>query len=189
MAYVLDIIGAAVLGGLVILLTVAVNLQITTSASESFNSTLTQRDAVVSSEILEFDLYKMGYRVSGAKIAIADSNEVKYHADLNNDGTADTIHYFLGTTSDMSSTMNPDDRPLYRALNSDAPYISSVVTDFEVAYLDAAGNQLDYDSLSSAVQRSNIRGIQTRLEFESSHPIDGDYQTVQLERLIRPKNL
>ena len=189
MAYLLDIIGAAILGGIVILMVIGINLQFTTTSSETFNSTLTQRDAVVSSQILEYDFYKVGYRISGEKIAIADSNEIKYYTDLNNDGTADTVHYYLGTTTGMSSTMNPIDKPLYRVLNSNPPYISSVVTEFKLAYLDAAGNQLNYGSLSSAIQRGNIRSIQTSLEFQSGYPIDGDYQAVMMERSVRPKNL
>ena len=189
MAYLLDIIGAAILGGIVILMVIGINLQITATSSDTLNNTLTQRDAVVSSQILEYDFYKIGYRISGEKIAIADSSEIKYYTDLDDDGTADTIYYYVGTTAEMSSTMNPNDKPIYRVENNDPPYISSVVTEFRLAYVDSAGKQLSYGSLNNAVQRGRIRGIETSLQFESSHTIDGDYQAVELERSIRPKNL
>ncbi len=150
---------------------------------------VTQRDAVESSQILEYDFYKVGYRISGEKIAIADSTTIKYYADVNDDGTADTISYYVGTTAEMSSTMNPSDKPLYRIQNSEPPYISSVVTEFRLAYVDSAGNQFSYDSLNIASQRARIRGIETTVEFESGYPIDGAYQAVQLVRSISPRNL
>jgi len=189
MAYLLDVIGAAILGGIVVLLTIGINLRISMSSSETLNSTLTQRDAVESSQILEYDFYKIGYRIPGEKIAIADSTTIKYYADVNDDGTADTISYYVGTTAEMSSTMNPNDKPLYRIQNSEPPYISSVVTEFRLAYLDSAGNQFSYDSLNNAAQRARIRGIETTVEFESGYPIDGAYQAVQLVRSISPRNL
>jgi hypothetical protein len=189
MAYLLDILGSAILGGIVVLLTIGINLRLSTGSSETLNSTLTQRDAVESSEILEYDLYKVGYRIPGEKIAIADSTTIKYYADVNDDGTADTVYYYMGTTAEMSSTMNPNDKPLYRVQNNEPPYISSVVTEFRLAYVDSAGNQFSYSSLNSAVQRARIRGIETTVEFESGYPIDGVYQAVELERSISPKNL
>ena len=38
--------------------------------------------------------------------------------DLDNDGIVDTLHYYLGDTSELSGTPNENDRLLYRVVNS-----------------------------------------------------------------------
>lgn len=59
------------------------------------------------------------------------------------DGIVDTVRYYLGPTSDLSSTPNPNDRILYRVINHGSAAGSNVgVTRFHLTYYDVLGNQL-----------------------------------------------
>ena len=78
---------------------------------------MTQRQAVSSAEVIENDIYKMGYRIDSAMLLIADSTEIEFVSDINNNGVNDKIHYYLKDTLSMSGTYNPDDKILWRDLN------------------------------------------------------------------------
>src|SRR5438046_9552775 len=67
-------------------------------------------------DILEFSLRKMGYRVaipSDSAIVIADSNKIKFKGDFDNNGSVDTITYYLNPTA-VTGNANGNTRMLYR---------------------------------------------------------------------------
>ena len=68
MAYLLDILGASVIGGFIFLMIANSNARISNFSDELLISTITHYDAVESTEIIEFDLYKIGYGITGQKI-------------------------------------------------------------------------------------------------------------------------
>ena len=185
----LDIVGSMVIGSVVVLILLVLNLNIISSSGENLNTNIAQRDLTTTVWVMEYDFYKMGYRVTGGKIAIADSNELKFYTDLDNDGNQDSIHYFLGELSEYSSTSNPDDRPLYRRENSDNVATAFSVVNFNLTYHDSIGNAIDYAALSSPTTRGIVRTINVRLAIESGEPIEGNYQISQWEKKITPKNL
>lgn len=189
MAHMLDIVGSMVIGSVVVLILLVLNLNIISSSSENLNTNIAQRDLTTCVWVMEYDFYKMGYRVSGSKIAVADSNELKFYTDLDNDGNQDSIHYFLGELSEYSSTSNPDDRPLYRKENNDNVATAFSVVEFTLAYHDSIGNIIDYASLTGPAARGIVRTINVRLAIESGEPIEGNYQISQWEKKITPKNL
>ena len=189
MAHMLDIVGSMVIGAVVVLILLVLNLNIISSSSENLNTNIAQRDLTTAVWVMEYDMYKMGYRVSGGKIAIADSNELKFYTDLDNDGNQDSIHYFLGELSEYSSTSNPDDRPLYRRENSNYVATAFSVVKFNLTYHDSIGNAIDYAALQNQSARALVRTINVGIAIESGEPIEGIYQTSQWEKKITPKNL
>ena len=189
MAYMLDIVGSMVIGSVVVLILLVLNLNIISSSGENLNTNIAQRDLTTTVWVMEYDMYKMGYRVSGSKIAIADSNEIKFYTDLDNDGNQDSIHYFLGELSEYNSTSNPDDRPLYRRENSDNVATAFSIVNFNLTYLDSIGKAIDYAALQNQSSRALVRTINVRLAIESGEPIEGIYQTSRWEKKITPKNL
>ena len=58
---------------------------------------------------LEHDLRKIGLGVSGVPISLADSTQIRFYGDVNDDGAVDTLHYYIGTVVDASDTPNPVD--------------------------------------------------------------------------------
>jgi hypothetical protein len=185
----LDLMGSFIIGGVVMLMLASFNTTVSTSASQNLFEGVTQRQIVSSSSAMEEDLYKAGFKEPGEKIAVADSNEIKFFGDLGNNGSMDTVRYSLGNTAELAGTSNPDDRYLYRTLNSDVPQPLHVVTSFYLSYFDSLGQQINYTDLTNSAGRARIKTIRMKLIQESSEPIDNQYSMAEFEKTIRPKNL
>ena len=196
MAYMIDVLGSVIVSSFVILMLVGFNIQMSTFSSDMFSSTLTQGNAVVTGQILEYDLYKIGYRASGQKISFADSTKIIYSTDLENNGSLDSVCYYIGTIENLSSTPNPIDRPLYRSQNGQSPIQIAAISNLKdstnsiipyFSYLDSAGVQIV--NPNTVALRKNIRTIKVAMRLQAPEAIEGIYQGVDWERTIRPKNL
>ncbi len=190
MGYLLDIIGSTIIAGMVIMILMAVNINTTTSSAALLFTTIEQQKMTQVSEIIQYDFYKIGYLIPGEKIAIADSNEIKFYADIDNDTEIDSIHYYVGYTTDLSYTSNPNDKPLYRQRNWQDNLLAEIpVVDFNLSYYDSIGNSLDYSSLTSAAGRTLIKSIKIKITVESDELYADEYRTSEWKKKISPKNL
>jgi type II secretory pathway component PulJ len=158
----LDIVGSTVIGGLLLIILMRMNM---TSSQNNYDYTgerIVQQNLVDVVQLLEYDFRKIGYCkgqnqtpiVQSKAILQADSTSITYQTDLPiitsplsdlqyGDGVIDTVHYYIGPTSELSSTPNPRDRILYRVVNHDTPKGSDLgITRFHLTYYDALGNQL-----------------------------------------------
>jgi hypothetical protein len=190
MGYLLDIVGSFIIAGMVVMILLAVNINNSASSSVILFTTLEQREVTDVSELVEYDFYKLGYRISDEKIAIADSNEIKFYSDINNDTEIDSVHYYVGYTTDLSYTSNPDDKPLYRQRNyQDSLFAEIPVVDFNLSYYDSIGNALDYSSLTSSAGRNLIKSIKIKITVESDELYADEYRTSEWKKKISPKNL
>ncbi|NLT51093.1 MAG: hypothetical protein GXX85_09275 [Ignavibacteria bacterium] len=191
MAYLIDVLGSVIVSSFVILMLVGFNVQMSTFSYDMFSSTLTQGNAVVTGQILEYDLYKIGYRASGQKISFADSTKIIYSTDLENNGSLDSVCYYIGTIENLSNTSNPIDRPLYRSQNGQSPIQIAAVSRLEhttyFTYLDSAGVKIP--SPNTVDLRKKIRTIKVGMRLQAAEAVEGIYQGVDWERTIRPKNL
>ncbi len=113
----LDVAGSFVIGEIVILIFANLNLSISAAASDNLFSGTVQRGLTSAVDLIEYDFYKIGYRNSGNKIEIADSNEIRFYSDIDNDGVSDELHYFLGDAESFTETSNPNDFLLTREKN------------------------------------------------------------------------
>ena len=188
MGYLLDIVGSFIIGGIVIMILLAVNINNSASSSVILFTTLEQQKVTDVSELIEYDFYKIGYRISNEKISVADSNEIIFYTDVDNNNLTDSIHYYLGETTDLSYTSNPNDKPLYRIRN-DSLVTEMPVADFNLSYFDSIGNTLDYASLTSSAGRELISSIKIKIKVESDEMYDGHYRASEWKKKISPKNL
>ena len=133
----LDIAGSFVIGGIIILTFANLNLSISAGASENLFSGIVQGGLTSAADLIEYDFYKIGYRCSGSIIEIADSNEIKFYSDIDNDGVSDEINYFLGGAESFTETSNPNDFLLTREKNKENPAASIPVVDFKLTYYDS----------------------------------------------------
>lgn len=190
MASLIDIVTAAVIGGAIVLMIIGLNFYIESSSRDIVNSGIAQSNISDVSLILEYDFYKIGYKVSSNKISLADSTGLRYRTDFDNDGVTDSLYYYLGPASELTSTPNPNDRMLYRVHNSETPRSSNVgVVDFKMTYYDSTGTKLNYASLASQTIRNRIRSIEVYLKIEASSSVEGSYAGAEWKKNIRPKNL
>lgn len=189
MNYLLDIIVASFIGGFVILMIIKLNTDISAYSYEMQSQQRSQTDAIETVKILEFDLYKIGYKVTGEKIKMADSTAIKYFTDIDNNGVIDSIKYYIGNESDLPNSSNPNDKPFYRKRNNNQAEIIGTVTTFNLGYFDSTGTQLSYSNLSNSSEREKIRSIRALFSFEANEPHNSVYQGVNFLRIISPKNL
>ncbi len=185
MAIWLDIIGSFVFGALLTLNVLRLNSDMTAQAYESSFTYMAQRNAAAIAEVMEDDLRKMGFGVTGTSITLADSSQIRFLADLEEDGAVDTLYYYVGSLSEADDTPNPADRILYRVLNGVAPPGMRLgVTKFALSYFGANG-----DSLALPVTPGNIQQIRVDLTVESTAPYGTTYARAFMQLRIRPRNL
>ena len=195
MVQLLDIIGATIIGGFVLLMISSSNLNISEYSDELLVSTITQFDVVESIEIIESDLYKIGYGIQGSNIVVADSNQITYYTDLTShsipegNGIKDSIRYYFDKSVPLTTSLNPNDYPLYRIENSLHSMQVGRVSNFTLSYYDSLGSELTYSSLSVESNRNKIRSIDLLITYQAAFEIDSTYKTIVLEKKIRPRNL
>jgi hypothetical protein len=191
MSYLLDVIGSFAIGGLVILLIIRFNETMLNASNESLIYNLAQFNTTELSQIIEYDLYKIGFRVEGAdKFEIAEESNIKYYSDYDNNGSIDTIRYYLSDTLALSNTTNPNDKLLYRSVNGGSPLSIGSVVVFELSYLDSVGTEITpISNLSNPDERRKIKGIDVHIYIESDFPIAGEYQGAEWRKKLILKNI
>lgn len=122
MQSILDIMGSTFIGGMILLMIIKLNLYSTSVSYNSDNELKLQQNAKTIAEILNYDLRKIGYNHPGTDFLVADSNRIKFYADINAPGTAghgtvDIVEYFIKDSTSASGTSNPKDITLVRVVN------------------------------------------------------------------------
>lgn len=180
---IIDIIASAVVAGLLLLMT----LRLTSQANETssvYNGNVTlQQNIVTLVGWIEHDFREIGYCRDFTKIPVptksirhADSSDITFWTDVNNNGNLDSIRWYIGPTSEMSSTANPRDRKIYRQVNNatTAGWVLGV-TQFRLQYFDYDG-----DTLPTPVpQPALIYSMQISIACESPYPIAEQYRAVR----------
>jgi hypothetical protein len=142
MSIVLDLIGSAIVAGYVIFLGLRMNSTMSSTATASTTTVNIQEEMMNTTTILESDLKKIGYGLSDPTIAVAvaDSNKIRFRADMNRDGTVDSVEWYVGNA--LAKYTDRDVRILYRKYNNQSATIAAVgVTTFRLKYLDQDGTQ------------------------------------------------
>jgi len=95
----------------------------------------------------------------------------------------DTLYYQIG--NQVSSTPNPNDRPLYRTRNSTSTDTLRLgLTRFALSYFNASG-----DSLALPVTLDAVRQIRVDLTVESTASYDTTYARTFMQLRVWPKNI
>ncbi|MGA9116783.1 MAG: hypothetical protein WB626_08415 [Bacteroidota bacterium] len=182
MQHLLDLVGAIVIGGLIMLLLIGYNANLVQTSSTMGFTLREQENLSAATEVLEFDFRKMGYRVADSiKVTLADTARITFRTDLDNNGALDSIRYYLGSVPSRASG-NRQVRTLYRVVNNRTPYpVHTGIRQFRLWYLDRLGN--------FTTVRQNIRAVRVLVNSEGNASADGRYTGISWDRVIRPKNL
>lgn len=179
---IIDYVGSMVTGGVIFVMMMGYYINVsTTSVVQVFNTT-TQEDITSITEIIEYDMRKAGYGLTDSvAFAVADSHRIAIRGDFDNNGTADTIRYWLSDTQ-MPGTASPQARTLYRrAGNTTRTLTTNPVTRFMLWYYDENGN--------ATTNPNAIRFARIALQLESKVMNDGRPVAAYWERVIRPQNV
>ena len=169
----IDLLGSALIGGIIILTMNQLKGRAIDQTGLYSMTRVTQRNLVSVTKIVEYDFRKMGYGVPNPTGAIlqADASSITFLGDYNRNGVMDTIKYWLGPTSDLITTPNPNDRILYRKLNHEQPYkLDYGVTKFKLEYFN--------QDLQTVSMCAAIRIVQINIEVQSQYPLYNDNQEV-----------
>lgn len=189
MNHFLDAIFSIMIGGFIILMMLQFNMNLSTSSAEMLSSQIVQANGIETGKVLEYDLYKIGYKVTGEKIQIADSTVIRYLTDIDNNDVIDSVRYYVTDSTSLANTTNPRDMLLYRKLNTNTPEIVGAVTSFNLSYFDSTGAELSYINLQNSATRERIKSIRVVASFEAEEQFNSIYQGIDYFRIIRPKNL
>jgi hypothetical protein len=114
MSIMMDYILSAMVFGILVITIAGIQVNINSTLYENTFSVRVQGNAVDLAIQLEHDILKAGYKGGANPVSVADSTSLTFSADLNNTGSATTLAYTTGTTSQLTSTQNPNDFPLFR---------------------------------------------------------------------------
>lgn len=119
MSTMLDILGSMVIGALVFLMILNFNM-FTSQVKQTSDSELRlQGNAAAIAEMLEYDIRKTGFNYGGTSVITAQPKRFEYFADMDSNGTVERVTYFMGDSTEVTSTENPRDKILYCVINSD----------------------------------------------------------------------
>ena len=171
----LDIIGATIIGGMLIVIMNRLNQRATETTMVYGDDKLLQMEVVQLADLIEGDFRRIGYcedpsQVSDSTLLIvsADTSHIKFITDADRNGILDTLEYYVSDTSAMSMTKNPRDRILYRAQYINGQHhllnISSDITQFYLRYFDA----LNYELIPPLQNTRTINYMEISFKVEDS---------------------
>lgn len=180
-ATIIDIIGAMLIGGILMVSLHTVNQNVLTNLYYYNSDIINQGNLVSVVDLIERDIKRLGYSSNPAllptpaqSILVADTSRIKFVGDLDNNGVLDTITYSLGPLSDLQTTPNPRDRVLYRRIDPGAKITrNNGVTEFSLLFFDALADTLPLPLPAS--QTGRIAAIQISVRVESAESIDKEY--------------
>lgn len=161
MAVLIDILGSSFIGGLILLLIIKLNLFAASNGVSSDNELKLQQNAKTLAEMINYDFRKIGYHCDSTAIAIADSNRIRFYADIDKNNTVDVIDYYVSDSTKALGTENPRDIVLYRKVNGvefGGPSLG--LTKIKFTYLN------DYNVVTNVL--SDIKYIKVELWVEST---------------------
>lgn len=149
-ASILDILGSIIIGGILLLITFRLNDSATEKTYNYSGELSLQQNLTTIADIVENDFRKIGfcadynkYPDPGKAIVFGGESSITFLADIDQDTNMDSVRYYVGPVSELSSTPNPRDRLLYRVVNNETPRSSNLgVTQFHLIYFDALGDTL-----------------------------------------------
>ncbi len=199
MVSMLDIIGATIIAGMVMLIIFGVTANLNQTLYTSTFSLNVQTSAVSLARTIEYDFYKIGYNVnktSDTCITYADTNQIRFKTDLLNTGSA--LNRIVYRSANLiTGTRNPRDRVFVRQQDNSQINAEIGVTRFNLTYYNVNGSKMS-TPITHKDSLAKIKSIQVKLFIESSEPVlktDNPSDTltsyigVSWEKLIYPRNL
>ena len=178
----IDYLGSLFAAGVVMTMLMGFQVNLGETASSQVFTNVVQEQLTSLTEILEYDLRKVGYRwTAGPAVIFVDSIRLAFRTDIDNDGSPDSILYRLRTTPAPVSS-DPPTRVLERSVNG-GPALSCNVglTSLRFAAHTATGTQ--------TTNPADIRSLTVALALESPLASGDQFPGVFWERTFTPQNM
>lgn len=96
----INLSGSFIVGGIVLLALLYIHFRMENFNRSQIINEFTESSITNVAEILDYDFNKIGYRVSAnPKICSINSSSIAFWADLDNNGSADSVKYFIRVTN------------------------------------------------------------------------------------------
>ena len=193
-ASLIDILGAMIVGGLLLIILLRLDGQMTENNFIYGSDRNLQRGLAETAVVVEEDLRKMGFCADPFKLTdemsrviYADSSYISFYTDLDSDGNLDSIAFFISDTTALSMTKNPRDRILYRQINTNTPMmINTNIVQFKLMYYDALGIQL----ATPVVSPARITHLEISFKVEDPEAYDQKYSQAYWQQVrLTTRNL
>jgi hypothetical protein len=149
----LDIIGSIIIGGILLITALRLNAAAQEYSAAYYSSYILQSNLLTLIVMVEDDFKHIGYcknprlLSTGSAIVDAESTKIQFRCDYYNNGSINTVTYWAGPTSELTSTDNPSDFYLYKQIDNNTPTQWNLGTTlFKLKYWDNAGtpDQMTY---------------------------------------------
>ena len=202
----LDIVGSFIVGGALLVMALRLNSQAAEATAIYGGNYILQKNLTALVDILEFEFRKIGYCKDWTKVAdptksirIAELNRIRFLTDVPTsgnplgDGNLDSITYWVGDTSELASTPNPNDKYLYRQVNNGtAERLNLGLTQFQFSYFDAMNDPLPFpitDPRKVYLMQVSV-AVQTATPYEQEYVMDSSAYDVFWKQIrLVTKNL
>lgn len=182
MSIILDILGSLAVRATIVVVILNVNVSLHTLLYRRTAQSIVKQNVSTASETIREHVNLAGLNAMSTPFLVANPSEVKFLGDVDGNGVADTVHYYLGPTSELSGTTNPTDRKIYRILGSGQPYdFASGVSQMNFEYFDINGLPTTDPNL--------IKSVSVELVMESGYPFDGAYPSSYWQSHLFPPNI
>ena len=135
-------------------------------------------------QLLEFDLNRLGLGVNRQEYSIlqAQPHLISFYSDFDENGVLEKVTYSLSDTSMANQTPNPNDKVLYRTIDSDPDQdLAMGVSRFDLKYMDWHGYE--------TTDLKQIKTIYVIVEVQSLAGYDDEYHTLFWHKMISPPNI
>lgn len=177
-----DLIGATLIGGVILLLIINLNIYSSQAKFSSDSELQLQRNAKTLAEIINGDLRKIGFNKSGLSIITAEKNKISFYSDIDSNQVVDVVQYTISDSLAVLSTKNPRDKVLYRIVNNDTSRGPSLgLIDLQFSYNNYLGSKTSV--------LDSIKYIEVEMWVETPEPINNKYSFTYWEMTINPRNL
>jgi len=182
------LIGSIVIGGLFLLGVMNFYGGMVDHSTEKGIELRTQQTAANLVDIMEYDFRRMGSGMPTPSIAIesyTDSTDITFNADLDGDGQAESVRYYIEGAA--GSTENPNDFILCKTINGTETLRIAGVRQFGIKLRDMAS--------SLTTNPANVSMVQIYLLMESTYSYRKDgfsddlYARSLWRKLITPKSM
>ncbi len=182
MVALLDLIGAAVIRGGIIMILLQLTLSMQDVLYERTERAAMDQAMYEGTTLLSYEFRQMGYHASGTTITELDTNRITFQSDITNDGTADQIRYSVAQMSGIPDSLGVKKYFLNRSLNGGTALpMLRYVTRFRIQCFDVNGNMT-----STA---SQVKSLLIIIQTQSNNYFNGRYPASAWQSQIFPMNL
>ena len=173
----IGLIGSFIIGGIILLMLLSLSAYLTNKSHSTVMNEISQYSVTEFGNVIEYDFKKMGYRVGvGNGILNTDSSSISFLADLDNDGTVDSVSYYTEQNDNGIKIVRET------SLDQAAPF-RMIASDLTILGYDSTGSVTTNLALIKSFQVTIL--IDEALQFKDETEQFGAYW----RRRFVPKNI